>query len=414
MITRDMIRKLTKGKPFVFVIMAYERHNANRRDKKDVFKIIRGVAGSFSLACIRADEVTSAGHDLLAKIHELIDRAELVIAEITDPEPGMPSPNVFYEIGYAVASKKSPLLVVESGQIVPTDLQGIEKIDYQATFRDLEEYQGNLAVFKEKLEKHMSMRLDSELAVLRDMLDPPRPGSSFIVASPKYPGEHCRIKGQVYDIRTFGDNLGIMGLISAFGSMYGEVKELDLISGQHAHPDIEQQDISLYLIGSEKVNIPGGKMLEQLQAGRWPKWNFAHAKGWDKAKVGDWPVALYRVNPDSDEPLLFNGEFEQLGEKKEEVWTSDYGVIVRGPHPYYNDSGRLVLIMAGAHSLGTGAACLAATRSSLIRKLRDKLPPGVLEDKKKTFWALVKGEASPKDFLLSENGVTIEEAGVYD
>jgi hypothetical protein len=71
-------------------------------------------------------------------------------------------------------------------------------------------------------------------------------------------------------------------------------------------------------------------------------------------------------------------------------------------------------MLAGAHSLGTGAACLAATRSALIRKLREKLPAGALEDKQKTFWALVKGEVNKDDFLLDENGVTIEEAGVYE
>ena len=69
--------------------------------------------------------------------------------------------------------------------------------------------------------------------------------------------------------------------------------------------------------------------------------------------------------------------------------------------------------MAGAHSLGTGAACLAATRSSLIQEIRSRLPEGVLEDKKRTFWVLVKGTASERDYLLDEDGVTIEDAGAY-
>jgi len=39
--------------------------------------------------------------------------------------------------------------------------------------------------------------------------------------------------------------------------------------------------------------------------------------------------------------------------------------------------------MAGPHSLGTGAAALAATNSRLIARIQDKLPPGVrLGDKK--------------------------------
>ncbi len=408
MTIREEIRRLTGGKQFLFVIMAYHRHKAPRKNKEAVFRTIRDVArDEFNLSCIRADHVASSGHDLLATIHELIDRAELVIAEITDPEPEKPSPNVFYEIGYAVGKGKKPLLLVESGHGVPTDLQGKRVIEYEDTFSGIDD-------FKEILAEHLRSRLNAELAVLHDMLDPPRPGSSFIVASPKYPGEHSRIKGQVYDSRTFGDHLGILGLISAFGSMYGEVKELDLISGQHAPPDISDWDINLYLIGSRKVNTPVGQMLERLQAGHWPQWKFAPTPDWEAGDSGDWPVALYRISSASDAPILIKGKAEQLGENKEWVWITDYGLIVRGPHPNPKHSGRLVLIMAGPHSLGTGAACLVVTRSSLIRKLRDKLPPGVLEGKQKTFWALVKAEASPGDFLLSEDGVTVEEVGVYD
>jgi len=70
--------------------------------------------------------------------------------------------------------------------------------------------------------------------------------------------------------------------------------------------------------------------------------------------------------------------------------------------------------MAGAHSLGTGAACLAAARSTLINQLREKLRTWVLEDKRRTFWALVKGDANPEDYLLDEEKVTIIEVGVYD
>src|SRR5439155_13465687 len=44
---------------------------------------------------------------------------------------------------------------------------------------------------------------------------------------------------------------------------------------------------------------------------------------------------------------------------------------------------RLITLMAGPHSLGTGAAALAATNSRLIARIQDKLPPGVrLGDKK--------------------------------
>lgn len=71
--------------------------------------------------------------------------------------------------------------------------------------------------------------------------------------------------------------------------------------------------------------------------------------------------------------------------------------------------------MAGAHSLETGAVCLAATKSSLIREIQAALPNREdLADKRKIIWALVKGKANNKDYLLDENGVSILRAGTYD
>ncbi len=110
--------------------------------------------------------------------------------------------------------------------------------------------------------------------------------------------------------------------------------------------------------------------------------------------------------------ITVKGKLEEMGPDRAEVWTQDYGIIVRGPHPRHPD--RLALIIAGAHSLGTGAASLAATRSVMIQKIKGKLPEKVLEDKKRAFWVLVKGTTSGKDLLLDEEGVSIEEAGVYD
>lgn len=393
---RDMLRRLTGGRPFVFVIMGYGGH------KKAVFDVIRQVVHDrFNLACVRADEVASSGHDLLSKIHDIIHRSELIVAEITDPQPGRPSPNVFYEIGYAVAAQKPPLLLVEEGHPVPTDLKGLETIEYQDRIE-------GLSAFRSKLGDHLSFRLGSDLAVLRDMLEAAQPFPSFIVASPKYPGPHSRIRGQVFDRRTFGDHLGILGLISAFGSMHGEAKGIDLISGQHAPPDLVEMDVNLYLIGSRKVNTPAGLLLDQLLKHRRPKWEFDPWPAGASA-TGDWTVTLYRT--EKGHPQALRGKAEQLGRKKEWVWTSDYGLVLRAPHPRHPH--RMVLIMAGAHSLGTGAACLAATRSALIKQIRERLAPDVLEAKQRPFWALVKGCVSRRDFLLDEDGVSIEDVGVY-
>jgi hypothetical protein len=224
---RDMVQHLTGGRPFIFMIMAYD-------DRWELFKrISQIVAKHFDLACIRADHVKGAGYDFLAKIHLLISRSELVMADISKP-----SPNVYYEIGYAVGARKQPLLLVQKGTEIPTDLKGLEVVEYRYD-RD-----GKKA-FEKELVDHLRLRLNSELPLLRDMLEAPASQPAYIVSSPKYSGRHSRLLGQVYDRRTFGDHLGILGLISAFGSMWGEAKGIDLISGQHSLPDLLDLPVSM-------------------------------------------------------------------------------------------------------------------------------------------------------------------------
>jgi len=396
----DTIHALTIGRPYVLVIMPYKDKRSGLDKNKALFETIQSVARSeFNVACLRADEVLVAGQDLLAKIHLLIDQAELVIAECSDTTRA----NVFYELGYAMGAKKQPLLLIQRGIKLPYNLRGLEFFEYEDSLDGLKPFSAELA-------RHLRFRLRSEVPTLRAMLGATEPEASFIVASPKYPGEHSRIKGQVYDRRTFGDHLGILGLISAFGAMYGEAnKGIELISAQHAPPDLLSQNCNWYLIGSRKVNTFSGVMMNQLQGNCYPKWVFAPPPKWDKGEEEDWKVAMYRI--DTEGRRQIKGIIEEIGDVNEQIWTTDYGLIIRGPSPDYPN--RLALIMAGAHSLGTGAACLAATRSSLIRKLRDKLPIGTLEDKGRTFWALVKGTVNRNDFLLDEDGVTIEDAGVY-
>jgi hypothetical protein len=71
----------------------------------------------------------------------------------------------------------------------------------------------------------------------------------------------------------------------------------------------------------------------------------------------------------------------------------------------------MLMVMAGAHSLGTGAACIAATRSQYVRAIKHK---GIdVSNRQLQFWALVRGTASSSDGLLDVEGVGIEQVGVY-
>ncbi len=393
------IQNITNGRSFVFVIMTYN-------SKWDFYEnhIKRITENLTGLKCIRADDVLSSGDDLLEKIHRLIKKAEIIIADISET-----SPNIFYELGYAVASEKQILIIVKKGTTIPTDLKGREFIEY-------EEDRNGLETFDKQLYEHLKVRLNSHrIPLLKDMLMAEKTAPAYIVSSPKYPASESRILGQVYDERTFSDNLGILGLISALGSFMLEGVGIELVSAQYCHPNLKDKDVNLYLIGSKKVNPLSGVMLEALQRGRSPNW-YLGAFPLDAPEEGDYRVCLYRDI--EGEKVEVKGRIEGVsigdGKSKVGIWKEDYGIIVRGPHPKHK--GRMVLILSGAHSLGTGAACLAATRSPKILEIKNRLLDiGYdLADREKTFWALVKGTASERDKLLDAEGVTIEEVGVYE
>ena len=387
---RDLLQALTGGWPYIFVIMAY-------KERWDLYERIKRLAEEhFSVTCVRADEVKANGHDMLEKIHFLIRRSEFVIAEITSQ-----SPNVYYELGYTVAVHDRPLMLIESGNKVPVDLGGLENLPY-TTSRD------GIRALEADLVDHLGARLNCETAMLRDMLEAPDPYPAYIVSSPRYPDPDSGVAGQAEDRRTFGDALGIRGLISAFAAVWGVGRSVELVSAKHSPPGLLDEPHNFYLIGSDKANRHSGRALKLLQEGGPVQWFFDPMEGYERK--GNWPVCLYRVTDGSREPVI--GRLEDVGDDGEEIWTEDYGVIIRGPHPDHEN--RLVTVLAGAHSLGTGAACLAATRPELIREVRNALPMNVLGKKGVRFWVLVKGEANREDRLLDPEGVTVERAGVYD
>jgi len=233
------------------------------------------------------------------------------------------------------------------------------------------------------------------IVLLREMLVANNAQPAYVVASPKYPNRNSRKNKkprQAYDHRTFGDNLGVRGLIHAFGALLG-VEEVELISAQHAPPNLARRPLNLYLIGSPKVNPSTRPLLRRTQRDCTPQWTFGPLPG--KKERGNWDVVLY---------LRKDGKTTRFAD--------NHGLLVRAPHPHHPD--RVILIAAGPRSIGTGAACLAATRPTLIKKISAMLPAGVLGDKRRKFWALVQGTIIHKGRLLEEDGVHIVEAGVYD
>src|SRR5262249_14159051 len=136
----EAIASATKGRPYVFLLMPF----GSRTWVFDMLRrIVRTVTGH---ACIRADDIKTAGFDLLEKIHAAIERADLVVAEISDPNA-----NVFYELGYTVGSKKPALLLAQRQVDIPADMRGIELIQYDDT-------RGGIVKFKKTLSEHLQLR----------------------------------------------------------------------------------------------------------------------------------------------------------------------------------------------------------------------------------------------------------------
>ncbi len=398
---QNVLNELTHGKRFIFFIESYQR------PKYKLYDFVRDrIMDEYGLVCIRAKDVKSGGHDLLAKIHQLIKDATIVIAEVSDPMPNQPSPNVFYEVGYAVGVGKRPLLLLESSSKAHTDVRGLEFIEYTWP-----EKPGKLG---KELSEHLRPLIDSDVPLLRDMLEGPGQGRSFIVASPKRMSDGVNVIKGAPTIKTFGDRLGILGLIRAFGSFAGEAASVEFISARHSAMELLIQDVNLYFIGSPKVNPPAGELLHRLQEGNWPRWDFQHSQNM-AANVQGEKDQLVLCREDEQGVKMLDGKSERPRGDSLHIWTEDYGLIIRAPHP--DSDQRIVLLMAGAHSLGTGAACLAATRSSLIKRirevLREKAKEDILNKKARFFWILVRGAVKAEDYLLSEENVTIEDAGVF-
>jgi hypothetical protein len=389
----DAVRDLTSGKPYVFMVMPYKAGYLQ-------FEKVRGVVEkAIGYECVRADKVHGASENVLTKIQFMIERAELVIADISKYK--RVSPNVFYEIGWAHASGKTLLILCKEDQKIPTDLKGLEYLEYSDSAEGDE-------LFRERLTKALCQNVGRRVALLKDMLRARKPTPCYIVANPRYPGEDTVIQGQASHSRTFGDDLGILGLSSAFGRFMPEAAEVELIPAQYCPKNLHKTPKNLYIIGSRKNNTFAGKMANRLQKNAKVRWCFAPPKG--KKEEGDWQVMLYRCENGKRVPL--DGTRERRGPKEGLIYTKDYGVILRAPHPDFPE--HLVMIMAGAHSLGTAAACLAATRSPLINSIEKKLGSGMVGDKDRAMWVLVEGTVSERDNLLDEEGVAVLEAGFFE
>lgn len=99
---------------------------------------IRIVVESEGISCVRADEVVGT-KQITWDVWEKINRARFLIADLTGKNP-----NVFYEVGIAHALGKEVILVSQTMDDVPFDLQALRCITYSYTPPGMKEMESKL------------------------------------------------------------------------------------------------------------------------------------------------------------------------------------------------------------------------------------------------------------------------------
>jgi hypothetical protein len=98
----------------------------------DVFHYgIRPVVSERGLDCVRVDKDIFVG-EVLGWIHRRIDRAEVMIADMTGANP-----NVYYEVGYAQHAGKPIVLVCSTHSSLAFNVQNVHCLFYE-NIEDLE------------------------------------------------------------------------------------------------------------------------------------------------------------------------------------------------------------------------------------------------------------------------------------
>ncbi len=354
-----------RGRRYCFVAMTFQNFT--------FYEWTRRLVADTGFECIRADdEVPERGINLWQKVQSLIEGAALVIADISDENP-----NVHIEVGYAVACNKPLVLLVREGSQVPTDLRGFEVIQYKND-------RSGLLALQEALRQQIAKYADPLPLML-----PADPKPTFILLNPKWPDAVPPTERQ--QPATYGDYRAVLWISTAIASVFGEGLVPELVNASLPPADPHTWNANLYVVGSPKVNQYSQTFLDDLQCDRVPRW------GWQRAQ--DHFGIVGTSKGERPFPVMSKGCFES------EPYV-DYGLLMRGPHPRYPN--RIVTVIAGPRSLGTLAACMAATRSDLVRNIANSCD---LTDRSQTIWALVKGVCH-RPWHVDPDEVVIVDAGV--
>ena len=104
---------------------------------------IKPTVETLGMKCVRIDDIYYIGQPIVTTILSTLQKAELVIVDITKKDP-----NVFYELGFAHATKDNVIIMSQAPEDLPFDLNLMRLIVYDNTAPGIE----NL---KLKLEKEI-------------------------------------------------------------------------------------------------------------------------------------------------------------------------------------------------------------------------------------------------------------------
>lgn len=116
------------GKKDCFIICPIGEENSETRIRADkVYKdLIEPVVASYGYKAIRADMMPKPGIITTHIINAIVE-SPLVIADLTGGNP-----NVFYELALRHASQKPYIQLIEQGEKIPFDVNGIRTININA------------------------------------------------------------------------------------------------------------------------------------------------------------------------------------------------------------------------------------------------------------------------------------------
>jgi hypothetical protein len=122
----------------------------------DLYKdVVKGVCDAYDVSARRADDAVGPGI-VIADIISEIAAAQLIIADISPANP-----NVYFEVGYALALKKPTILLAKKGTPLPFDVAGFRVLFYEDSI-------GGKGKLEEGLRRHVSaiLQLETSTATL--------------------------------------------------------------------------------------------------------------------------------------------------------------------------------------------------------------------------------------------------------